>query len=131
MAKLTQEQLLEIFNALKKEVKSYEKGTIKARIDIQGRYELWSEKPGMFLHDKMRNEIGFVGLILQSSYVGFYYTPVYMNSDEVRSKLAPELLKHLKGKGCFHIKAVDNELLEQIREVMKVGYEEYKKNGWA
>ena len=131
MAKLTQEQLLEIFNALKKEVKPYEKGAIKARIDIEGKYELWSERPKVFVHSKTRNEVSFAALILQRSYVGFYYMPVYTNTEEVRGKLAPGLLKHLKGKSCFHIKAIDEDLLKQVKEAMKIGYEEYKKNGWV
>ena len=130
MPKLTQQQLLDIFNALKKEVQPYEKGVIKARINIEGKYELWTEKPGMFAAGRMRPEIGFVTIILQSSYVGFYYMPIYTCLD-VRNKLPLELLKLLKGKACFHIKTADKELLKNINQAMKVGYEAYKKNGWA
>ena len=130
MPKLTQDQLLDIFNALKKEVKPYEKGTIKARIDIQGKYDLWSEKK-IFVHNKERDEVAFVALILQSNYVGFYYMPIYTNTQDIRSKLSPELLKHLKGKACFNIKSVDKQLLQDVKQAMKAGYEEYKKNGWV
>ena len=77
MAKLTQQELLDIFNAIKKEMKPYEKGHIKARIDIEGKYDLWSEKPGMQAIGKTRNEMSFVTIILQSSYVGFYYMTIY------------------------------------------------------
>ncbi len=130
MAKLTQEQLLEIFNAVKKEVEPYEKGDIKARIDIQGKYDLWVEKPkGLMIMGKKRNEVAFTAVILQSSYVGFYFMPIYC-SQPVKEKIAPELLKHLKGKACFHIKSTDPELMKQIKAAMKVGYEGYKKMGW-
>jgi len=131
MARLTQEQLLEIFNALKKEMKPYEKGNIKARIDIEGKYDLWSERPGVLVNNKARNEISFAAIILQSNYVGFYYMPIYTNCESMRSKLSPGLLKLLKGKACFHIKAVDKELLKDIKEAMKIGYEQFKKNGWV
>ena len=130
MPKLTQEQLLEIFNAVKKQMKPYEKGNVKARFDIQGRYELWTEKPEIPVQGRVRNELAFIGLILQSSYVGFYYTPIYMSSDGLSGKLSPELLKLLKGKGCFHIKAIDTNIQKDIKQAMKVGYEEYKKTGW-
>jgi hypothetical protein len=130
MARLTQEQLLEIFNALKKEVQPYERGNIKARIDIEGKYDLWSEKPGMFVHGKVRDEVAFTALILQSNYVGFYFMPVYTNTEDVKSRLSPALLKLLKGKACFHVKAVDKELLKDIKQAMKLGYDEYKKSGW-
>ena len=130
MPKLTQLQLLEIFNTLKNEVQPYEKGFIKARINIEGKYDLWTEKPGMFAAGKLRPEIGFVTIILQSSYVGFYYMPIYTNVD-VWNKLSAGLLKLLKGKACFHIKTADKELLENIKQAMKVGYEAYKNNGWV
>ena len=131
MAKLTQQQLLDIFNALKKEVAPYEKGPVKARFDIEGRYELWSEKPGIVIHGKVKQEQFFSGLILQSSYVGFYYSPIYCNTEDIRTMLPPDLLKLLKGKSCFHIKAVDHDVLKNIRQAMKTGYNEYKKNGWV
>jgi len=130
MARLTQEQLLEIFNTLKKEVKLYEKGHIKARINIEGKYDLWSEKPDMVILGKQRAEMSFVTLILQSSYVGFYYMPIYC-CEEIRNKLSPGLLKLLKGKACFHIKVIDENVLQYVKEAMKVGYEGYRKNGWA
>jgi len=128
--RLTQDQLLEIFNALKKEMQPFEKGSIKARIDIEGKYDLWSEKPGMFVYDRIRNEVSFATLILQSNYVGFYYMPIYTNAEGIRSKLSPELLKLLKGKACFHIKAVNKELLKDVKNAMKIGYDQYQKNGW-
>lgn len=129
MAKLNQEQLLEIYDALYKEVKPYEKGVLKPTIDIQGKYDLWAKKK-VFAAGKMRDEFAFVGLILQSNYVGFYFMPIYTNPEDVRPEIAPDLLKSLKGKSCFHIKKVDKDVLEEIREAMKVGYAQYKKNGW-
>lgn len=129
MAKLTQEQLLEIFNALKKEVKPYEGAMLQPTIDIEGKYDLWTKKK-VFAQGKWRDEFAFVGLIIQSGYVGFYFMPIYTNVDEVKPEIAPALLKSLKGKSCFHIKKVDKDVLEEVREAMKVGYEQYKVNGW-
>jgi hypothetical protein len=130
MPKVTQEELLHIFNELKKEVKPYEKAPVVARKDIQGKYDLWTEKQGMMAMGKLRPELNFVSLIIQSSYVGFYYMPIYTNCAYVQDKLSPELLKNLKGKACFHIKKVDKDVLKHVKDAMKVGYEVYKKNGW-
>jgi hypothetical protein len=131
MARMDQEQLLEIFNALRKEMAPYEKGHIKARMDIAGKYDLWTEKPGMMAAGRHRSELSFVTIIIQSSYVGFYYMPVYTNCQAVTQQLSPRLMGMLKGKACFHIKAADNELMKDIRAAMKAGYEMYKKNGWV
>ena len=130
MARLTQEQLLEIFNKLKKEVAPYQKGNIKARIDIQGKYDLWAEKKGMMAAGKERNELAFTAIILQSNYVGFYFMPIYC-CEPVRKALSPDLLKHLKGKACFHIRSTDPELMKQIKDAMKIGYDAFKKMGWT
>lgn len=129
MAKLTQEELLAIFEAVKKEVKPYEKGTIKARIDIQGKYDLWSEKP-VEAFGRKYPAMAFAAVILQSTYVGFYFMPVY-GSEKVKETFTPQLLKTLKGKACFHIKTTDKELMKDIRQALKTGYEAYKTNGWV
>lgn len=129
MTKLNQEELLAIFHALKKIVAPFEKGTIKAKLDIEGKYDLWSEKEIEFL-DRKRKEISFVTLIIQSSYVGFYYMPIYCFEKDLRPKLGEDLLKTLKGKACFHIKSTDKVLMKQIKEAMKLGYDGYKKMGW-
>ncbi len=129
MAKLTQEELLAIFETVKKEVKPYEKGTVKARIDIQGKYDLWSEKP-VEAFGRKYPAMAFASVILQSGYVGFYFMPVY-GSETVKETIAPELLKTLKGKACFHIKTTDKELMKQIKQALKSGYDAYKKQGWV
>lgn len=103
MAKLTQEELLEIFNEVKALMEPYEKGTIHARANLQGRYDLWSDKDLVDPLGKKRKEMAFAALIIQSGYVGFYFMPVY-NSERIPEVIGPELLKCLKGKACFHIK---------------------------
>lgn len=130
MAKLTQQQLLEIFNALKAEIKPYEKGTIKANLDIEGRYELWSKKDISYL-GKTRKEFAFVAINLQSNYVGFHYMPAYTNPEGIKPKLPPVLLKLLKGKACFHITQINAEIINSIKEALQIGYDEYKKNDWV
>jgi len=131
MARLTQQQLLDIFNALRIEMKPYEQGNIKARIDIEGKYDLWSEKEGMVIMGKPRQEMSFATIIVQSNYVGFYYMPIYCNKEVIGPQLSAALMSTLKGKACFHIKAVDEEMIKDIRHAMKIGYAGYKKLGWV
>jgi len=126
---VTQEELLTIFNEIRAILKKYEKKPIEATFDIQGRYELWSKKE-FELMGKKRKEIYFSGLIIQSNYVGFYFMPVYANK-ELKEVFQPDLLKTLKGKSCFHIKTNDKELLKQIKDAAKAGYELYRQRGWV
>ncbi len=92
-------------------------------------YELWSKKD-VEIAGRRRSEVFFASVVIQKSYVGFYYMPVYAHP-EMKKIFAPELLALLKGKSCFHVKALDAKLVAQIRRSLQAGYRQYKKNGWV
>lgn len=52
------EELKAVFDQLKPLLKKYEKGCIRARMDFESRYELWSEKE-VEAFGKKRNEVYF------------------------------------------------------------------------
>jgi len=83
-----------------------------------------------FIEGREHKELYFAGVIEQKSYVGFYYMPVYIES-ELKKFFAPELLKLLKGKSCFHIKSLDDSIYQQIKSALDKGVELYKKNNWV
>ena len=56
--------------------------------------------------------------------------PVYAEAD-LKAVFAPELLKLLKGKSCFHIRKLTPELLDQVRSALQTGYEVYRARGWV
>ncbi|SRR6266700_3846072 len=74
------------------------------------------------------DERWFASLILQRGYVGFYFTPI---ASSLKKALAPDLMKLLKGKSCFHVKALTPELKTAIRDALRTEAEYYKKNGWV
>jgi hypothetical protein len=122
-----QEKLVEIYNRLKKILKEFE-DPLKPKFDLDSKYDLWSFKK-VEIDGRKRKEVYFAGLIIQSKYVGFYYMPVYVDTD-LKDVFEPELLNLLKGKSCFHIKNIDNKLERQIKKALKIGYDLYKKRGW-
>jgi len=91
-------------------------------------YDLWSRKD-LVIAERKRKEVFFAGLIIQKSYVGFYYMPVYVDT-ELKEIFPPELLSCLKGKSCFHIKKLDDKLLAQIDQALHDGYALYQQRGW-
>jgi hypothetical protein len=127
MHMLTQDELVSIYNQLKKEMKKYE-GKLKPKIDLDSKYDLWSYKD-IEIAGRKRKEVYFAGLIIQSTYVGFYYMPIYTDTT-LKDVFGPELLATLKGKSCFHIKSLDKNLLSQIKKALKVGYELYNTRKW-
>lgn len=124
---MTQEKLVAIFDRLKKILKRYE-DPLKPKLDLDSRYDLWSFKD-IEIAGRKRKEVYFAGLIIQSKWVGFYYMPIYTDAS-LADVFKPELIKLLKGKSCFRIKELDEELEAQIDDALKKGYELYKQRGW-
>lgn len=125
---MTTDDRKQIFNQIKKLMKKYEP-PFTARSDFDSRYELWSEKE-IVIAGKKRKEVYFAGLIIQSTYVGFYFMPVYTDTS-LKEVFESELLSTLKGKSCFHIKKLDKKLLSQIKKSLETGFKLYKKRGWV
>lgn len=117
-----------IFKKLRSLLKAYAPPLV-ARSDFESRYDLWSEKE-IVIAGRKRRGVFFAGLIIQSSYVGFYYMPIYAEKS-LKRWFKPELLAALKGKSCFHIDRKDPELFVQVKESLKKGFVLYKKNGWV
>lgn len=119
--------LITIYKKLKMILKKYE-NPLKPKFDLDSKYDLWSFKD-LEIAGRKRKEVYFAGLIIQSKYVGFYYMPVYTDTT-LKEVFKPELLKLLKGKSCFHIRQLDENLERQIKEALNTGYQLYKKRGW-
>ena len=122
-----QDHLSDIFRRLKTILKEYE-GSFTPKFDLDSKYDLWSIK-NIEIDGRKRKEVYFAGLIIQSKYVGFYYMPIYTDTN-LKDVFEPELLMLLKGKSCFHIKQLDAKLEKQIRKALKVGFKLYKTRGW-
>lgn len=122
------QELLRTFRSLRRLMKKYE-GPFTARLDLEGKYDLWSERD-VVVGGRKRKEVFFAAAIIQRNYVGFYYMPVY--AERGLKKLFPaQLLRLLKGKSCFHIRRMDAELRRQVASALKTGYELYRERGWA
>ena len=118
----------EIFAQLKELLVKYNP-PFEAKIDNERWYDLYSIKD-LVIEGRKRKEVFFASLIIQKSYVGFYFMPVYVET-ELKGIFQPELLRLLKGKSCFHIKQLDAALLGQIEAALKTGFELYQQRGWA
>lgn len=121
------EDLEKIFIQLRPLLARYSPPLLSKR-DEPGYFDLWSFKD-LVIADRKRKEVFFAGLIIQKSYVGFYFMPVYTDP-ETKSFFQPELLRLLKGKSCFHIKKLTPELLTQVEETLERGFKLYQERGW-
>jgi hypothetical protein len=120
--------LQEIFTAIRKEMAAYQP-PLQPKTDTERYYDLWSFKD-LVIEGRKRKEIFFAGVIIQKEHVGFYFMPVYAEP-HVKGLIKPELLKLLKGKSCFHLKKLDEELTTQIQQALKNGFASYKERSWV
>lgn len=121
--------LIEIFQTIRASMQPYEAMGFTSKINSDTEYDLWSEKNVVLLGRK-RNEIYFAGLKILKSEVTLHFMLIYTNP-EVKDMLHPDLLALLKGKSCFHIKKLDDLLMEHIADALDKGYKIYKQNEWV
>lgn len=120
--------LLEVFKEIKGIMKEYE-SKLNVRINIEGKYDLWSEKD-VEAFGRSYDSMYFAGITIQGGYVGFYFMPIYCDP-ELKKEFSADFLKLLKGKSCFHIKKLDEATLKEIKKALKIGYAFYKKRNWV
>ena len=124
-------ELDEIFERLERSLRRYSPplaartGVVRGKRDLH----LWSEQE-VEVAGRKRDEVSFAALIAQKGYVGFYFMPVYAEPER-KALFAPELLALLKGKSCFHLKRLDDELLGQVDSALQDGFELYRERGWV
>jgi len=97
--------------------------------NYESRYELYTDR-SVIIAGRRKPNLAFSALIIQSKYVGFYLMPVYTDVD-ILNFLPLELLHLKKGKSCFHLKKTSLELIDQVRDALKIGFERYRDHGWV
>jgi hypothetical protein len=102
---------------------------LKARKDEPGYFDLWSERE-IVVDGRRREDVYFAGAIIQKSYVGFYFMPLYAD-DDLSRVFGPELLARLKGKSCFHLRRMTPEIRAQIETALAAGWRLYEERGWV
>lgn len=125
--KLQPNSLIEIYDTLKLVLNKYAICFNDIR-EGNGNINLWNQGK-LIIDGRVRQEIFFAGLVIQKDYVGFYFMPVYI--EPKNKEFTPEnLQKSLKGKSCFHIKKLDNDLIQTIDRLLSKGVEMYQNKGW-
>ena len=72
--------------------------------------------------------IYFASVIPKPKDLRFYFFPIYTHKDHF-PELSPVLGKMLKGKSYFHLKNVDEDLLAELDDMIKLGIALYEKDG--
>ena len=125
----TKTDFVEIFQTIRASLQPFAVMGFDNRVNSETTYDLWSNK-NVVIDGKKRDEVFFASVVIQKGHVGFYFMPVYAEPD-LKAIFDEHLLKLLKGKSCFHVKALDEVLLSQIEDALAEGFKLYKEKGWV
>lgn len=96
------------------------------------------DKPGFHLYGKTEvslfgkkpQPVYVAGVIYQKNYVSFYFSPVYSHPEEFLKDLSPGLKKFLKGKSCFNLKSLDDNMANELGSLLQKGISFYRQIEW-
>lgn len=72
--------------------------------------------------------IYFSSVVPKPKDVRFYFFPSYTHKDQL-GELPENLKKALKGKSCFHIKYMDDDMESNLKDLVKKSVELYQADG--
>jgi len=72
--------------------------------------------------------IYFASVVPKPKDVRFYFFPTYTHKEQI-GELPENLKKALKGKSCFHVKYMDDEFEDNIKELVKTAVKLYQADG--
>ncbi|MEZ4685665.1 MAG: hypothetical protein R3B47_06245 [Bacteroidia bacterium] len=70
----------------------------------------------------------FASVVPKPKDVRLYFFPIYTHADSF-SEIPEALRKCLKGKSCFHIKKLDENLISAVEEMVEKGIHLYQQDG--
>ena len=70
----------------------------------------------------------FCSVIPKPKDVRFYFFPVYTHKEQL-GELPENLQKALKGKSCFHIKKIDQEFEDNLKDLVERAVKVYQEDG--
>ncbi len=72
----------------------------------------------------------FASVVPKPKDVRLYFFPIYTNKDDFEGRVSPEAQKFLKGKSCFHVRFLDDQILENFQSMIDHGVKLYQDQGW-
>lgn len=102
------------------------KGLFKITSDTHEKFEVTGTKPAMQGKKKV-DGFYFSTVIRKAKDCRFYFFPAYTHKEEL-GEIPSSINKMLKGKSCFHIKYIDEEVESDLRQMVERAVEAYQKS---
>ncbi len=119
--------LVEIQQKLITILKKHSK-VLQAKVDDETNYEVYGtiEAPQ---GKKTVDGIYFASVVPKPKDVRFYFFPLYTHKDALQSMMSPDLQKFLKGKTCFYVKHLTDDLVNDIEALIDKAVLVYQQDG--
>lgn len=116
-----------LFEQLKTLLQGY--GDVLELDSSPGKYSLSTTKP-ILVDDEVHDD-GYIFAEIRElkNLVGFYFMPIQV-IPELRDQVPASLQGILKGATCFNIKTFSPEIERGLKDLMKLGMDQYKENDW-
>lgn len=118
MPKAPRTELGDVFEALKRMLKSYER-RFRVSKDEPGRYYLETKTTTY-----KGRPIFVVGVVINKNYVSYHFMPIYIASRGLRISAA--LKRRMQGKACFNFTRVDHPLFRELALLTRKGIAAFK-----
>lgn len=102
-------------------------GDLKITSDTAEKFEVTGTKETMQGKQKV-DGMYFATVLPKPKDVRFYFFPAYTHVKQL-GELPENVKKCLKGKSCFYIKNLDDELENNLKDLVKKSIDLYKKDG--
>lgn len=99
---------------------------LKVRVKSETNFEIAGTKTVMQGKKKVDGHY-FASVMPKAKDIRLYFFPIYTHVDNF--ELSPALKKCLKGKSCFHIKKLSDDLTDEIKVMIAKGVNLYEKDG--
>ena len=118
-----------IFNKLRASLKKQRPPMVCAK-DTPDSYEIIGNKPVPYgSTKKMIPGMYFSSTVARKDMVSFYFLPAYFGKKEF-VRIAPTVMKYLKGKSCFNFKKEEQVVEKEMDALLDKGAQIWKKLGY-
>lgn len=117
------------FEKLKALLLPYE-DLLEVKVDSEDHYELWTDEGyrTRSLTPANKRGVQFASIMIYADHVTLYFQPLYLDS-ALKEGLGEGLKPIFRGKSCFHIKEVTDQITYELQELLKMGWQSYQRMG--
>lgn len=100
---------------------------LKVKADTEDKFEVSGTVETMQGKQKV-DGIYFSTVLMKPKDVRFYFFPAYTHKDQL-GELPDNVKKFLKGKSCFHVKQMDDDIEQNFKSLIDKSVELYQADG--